>query len=401
MESNSPICDKNLLTDFCMVEDFSGGNSQTVCNFNFNINVSFDVTWYGYMNSSFSFSFSHLLKDLLAFRIMKLESTSKGLTQFENTSMFAFFLIIILYILKNKSGMRLRYFLIAFACIYSLTGLSSARWTFIKFQSNSLLLYIYIYIFSFYIYIYICDELVSFHFSHLWRFYTISKFKRINKKYFHRILLVISGDISLNPGPVYNNQSSCSDEWNVFKAKRIHLIHLNVNIFPKFDETRYIASCLSESQLDETIFHSEIQIFNYELLRCDRNRNGGGLAWCIRSDISCLQKHFFPNEIENIFVEILSPKIEPLIVGVFYRLLIKATFLKFNKLDTDIKESCILDDFNVNMYQNNKYIVRDDNTISSKFLSSDVKSLHSFHQFWTMHSLKQLIKSPTWVTCST
>ena len=44
MESNSPICDKNLLTDFCMVEDFSGGNSQTVCNFNFNINVSFDVT---------------------------------------------------------------------------------------------------------------------------------------------------------------------------------------------------------------------------------------------------------------------------------------------------------------------------------------------------------------------
>ena len=157
IESNSPICDKNLLTDFCMVEDFSGGNSQTVCNFNFNINVSFDVTWYGYMNSSFSFSFSHLLKDLLAFRIMKLESTSKVLTQFENTSMFAFFLIIILYILKNKSGMRLRYFLIAFACIYSLTGLSSARWTFIKFQSNSLLLYIYIYIyiFSFYIYIYL------------------------------------------------------------------------------------------------------------------------------------------------------------------------------------------------------------------------------------------------------
>ena len=50
------------------------------------------------------------------------------------------------------------------------------------------------------------------------------------------------------------------------------------------------------------------------------------------------------------------------------------------------------------MYQNNKYIVRDDNTISSKFLSNDIKN---YHQFYTMHGLKQLIKSPTRVTCST
>ena len=118
------------------------------------------------MNSTFKFSFSRLLKDLLASRIMKLESTSKVLTQFENTSMFAFFLIIILYILKKKRGMRLRYFLIAFVCLYSLTGLSSARWTFIKFQSNSLLLFFFFFHFI-YMYIYICDELVSFRFSHL------------------------------------------------------------------------------------------------------------------------------------------------------------------------------------------------------------------------------------------
>ena len=50
------------------------------------------------------------------------------------------------------------------------------------------------------------------------------------------------------------------------------------------------------------------------------------------------------------------------------------------------------------MYQNNKYIVRDDNTIPSKFLSSDIKN---YHQFCTMHGLKQLIKSPTRVTFST
>ena len=50
------------------------------------------------------------------------------------------------------------------------------------------------------------------------------------------------------------------------------------------------------------------------------------------------------------------------------------------------------------MYHDNRYIVRDDNTISLKFLSHDVKN---YHQFCTMHSLKQLTQSPTRVTCST
>ena len=49
------------------------------------------------------------------------------------------------------------------------------------------------------------------------------------------------------------------------------------------------------------------------------------------------------------------------------------------------------------MFHNNRYIVRDDNTISSKSLSHDVKN---YHQFCTMHSLKQLIQSPTRVTRS-
>ena len=45
------------------------------------------------------------------------------------------------------------------------------------------------------------------------------------------------------------------------------------------------------------------------------------------------------------------------------------------------------------MYQNNQYIVRNDKTISSKFLSS------GYYQFCTMQGLKQLTKSPK--TCST
>ena len=49
------------------------------------------------------------------------------------------------------------------------------------------------------------------------------------------------------------------------------------------------------------------------------------------------------------------------------------------------------------MYHNNRYIVCDDNMISLKFLSPDVKN---YHQFCMMHGLKQLIQSLTRVTCS-
>ena len=237
------------------------------------------------------------------------------------------------------------------------------------------------------------------------------KLNRINNKCFLPILLILSGDISLNPEPFSNNQSLHSNEWNVFRSKGIHLIHLNVNsLLPKIDEIRYIAERtkaavigVTESKLNESIFQSEIQIDNYDLLRCDRNRNGGGVACYIRSDISYVQKDFFPNVIENIFFEILLPKTSPITVGIMYRPPSQTNFLEilnmtFEKVDVDKKEIYILGDFNINMYHNNRYIVRDDNTISSKFLSHDIKN---YHQFCTMHGLKQLIQSPTRVTCST
>ena len=58
----------------------------------------------------------------------------------------------------------------------------------------------------------------------------------------------------------------------------------------------------------------------------------------------------------------------------------------FEKIDTDKKEICILGDFNINMYHINRCIVLDDYTISSRFLSHDVKN---YHQFCTIHGLKQ------------
>ena len=105
--------------------------------------------------------------------------------------------------------------------------------------------------------------------------------------------------------------------------------------------------------------------------------------------VTC-RKIFFPNVIENIFFEILLPKITPITVGSMYRPPKQTNFLEilnmtFEKVDIDKGERYIRCDFHINMYHNNSYIVHDDNTISSKFLSHDVEN---YHQFCMMHGLK-------------
>ena len=99
------------------------------------------------------------------------------------------------------------------------------------------------------------------------------------------------GDISLNPGPLNNPQLFKQEEWQTFSNRGLHLIHLNINsLLPKIDELRDIAKRIkatvigiSESKLDSTFLGPEIYIENYEILRFDRNRHGGGAACYINS----------------------------------------------------------------------------------------------------------------------
>ena len=84
----------------------------------------------------------------------------------------------------------------------------------------------------------------------------------MNNSSFIHILLILSGDITLNPGPVYNNQSLDVNEWSVFRSKGIHLIHRNVNsLLPNIDEICYRAERtkapvigITESKLHKSYF---------------------------------------------------------------------------------------------------------------------------------------------------
>ena len=88
---------------------------------------------------------------------------------------------------------------------------------------------------------------------------------------------------------------------------------------------------ISEPKLDSAVLDPEICIENYEILRFDRNRHEGGVAFYLRSDISYKLNSFLPNEIENSTFNILMPHTKPIAIGIIYRPQIKLKFLIFLK----------------------------------------------------------------------
>ena len=112
------------------------------------------------------------------------------------------------------------------------------------------------------------------------------------------------------------NQPSGNNEWDIFKARGLHFIQINMNsLSHKIEELRRIA-CLSnaavigisESKLGKSTFDSEIEIDAYNTLRFDRNRHGGGVPCYVRHDLRFTKRNYFPHDIETIFIEIFLPK---------------------------------------------------------------------------------------------
>ena len=134
------------------------------------------------------------------------------------------------------------------------------------------------------------------HTSHLHSqliFLSVSQLMYRNYNSHYRLLLLLAGDISFNPGPFHNLQPLDHNEWNIFKHRGIHFLHLSINsLLSKIDELRHIARLtnaavigICESKLDDSVSTSQIQIDEYDFLRCDRNRHGGGVACYIRNDL--------------------------------------------------------------------------------------------------------------------
>ena len=106
-------------------------------------------------------------------------------------------------------------------------------------------------------------------------FYSVSKLKYRNLNSFFNLLILLSGDISLNPRPNHQHKLQYLNKWNIFKSRGLHFIYLDINsLLPKVEEFRIIANStnaaiigISESKLDESVLEPEIQINNYKILQ--------------------------------------------------------------------------------------------------------------------------------------
>ena len=105
-------------------------------------------------------------------------------------------------------------------------------------------------------------------------FISISKLLYRNSNSYFNLLLLLSSNISLNPGPLHNDQLQPQSEWSVFNSRGLHFIHLNVNsLLPKINKLRNIANLsnaavigISESKLDYSVLSPEIHIDHFAVI---------------------------------------------------------------------------------------------------------------------------------------
>ena len=259
----------------------------------------------------------------------------------------------------------------------------------------------------------VCSNLTKFHLRNDFKLLTFSKMKYKENAQFLQNILLLSGGISLNPGPNQEHQMNNEEIWSPFKKRGIHFLHVNINsLLPKIDELRHIAKTtnvsiigISETKLDASVLNAEIDIDNYEIIRKDRNRRGGGVACYIRKDICFNQIDIFSDKVENICFNILLKNLHPITVGILYRPPDQNKFLEelsndLNKLNLEKTEMILLGDININLLQKGKYILNNFNQCSS-IENIMHPLLNQYKQFLSHFGLKQLINDPTRVTCET
>ena len=114
------------------------------------------------------------------------------------------------------------------------------------------------------------------------------KYKDYNN--FYQLLLILSGDINLNPSPVQISPVMNINICKPLNEKGLHFLLVSINsLFPKSDEPKYVANKtkaniieITESKRDHNVPDLEDNLD--EILRCDRNRNGSGVAFYMRKE---------------------------------------------------------------------------------------------------------------------
>ena len=117
-----------------------------------------------------------------------------------------------------------------------------------------------------------------------------------------------------------------------------------------------------------------------------------------------ISKTFYQILLNVFFFQILIPKVKPIAIGIFYRPPNENDYLnifsnEFQQIDSKTNEIYLLGDFNINLLQNGKFILKENQ--SYKLKSSSSALVNKYKEFCQTFSLTEIIKEPTRITCST
>ena len=110
------------------------------------------------------------------------------------------------------------------------------------------------------------------------------------------LLLISSGDVELNPGPLCNFKIAHINACSLFAHSRLDDVDTMLVKYHNFD---FIA--VTESKLDRTINNDQVKLNGYNIQRKDRNRMGGGVAIYSKNTINTIRR----NDLESNINEIL------------------------------------------------------------------------------------------------
>ena len=77
---------------------------------------------------------------------------------------------------------------------------------------------------------------------------------------------------------------------------------------------------MNETRLDISVLNCEVEIPGYDIVRLDRNRNGGGVAIFIRENISyIIRQDVVIDALELLCIEVRKQKSKPFLIAKWYR----------------------------------------------------------------------------------
>ena len=148
--------------------------------------------------------------------------------------------------------------------------------------------------------------------------------------------------------------------------KGLKVCFLNIRgLFKHFDELRLFSDehsphliCLNEKKLDSDVADNKLRLEGFhEIFRKDCDKNGGGVAIYVRSNIKCKIREDFGDDLESISVELDVPYVKPILVTTLYRppdsRVELFSFIEnmISKIDQEGKECILTGDFNCYLFK--------------------------------------------------